>query len=533
MASNIVIIYSAFDHKIGQVPLLYKGIDEETAKQVCIKVAMSILSVTKIASADTTKKIQGESFVPLVEENIGAFVYYFYSDSENLSEPSFSFLLYGVPLDQRFILYSNSLNLAKILGSFAHEIKNAVNLKEPLPTNTTIPEHIREQFNELYRPISELLKEEFKEVKTQLQESIDFIKGLAYVIFDPLQTEITVVYRYQAEEENIKNIVLRIMLSLLLRVSETKKEGEAVLPDFTSQQIIYSYFFFLDSHQKQNNLVGAFLVFSDTEKKNLLYRWAPVLSREFKDLTALIKRNKKPEKVSKELVERFNRIYYFDTIAEEALKQEKTISEEESHFIKNPQLFFQLKRHESLLFALLSGQPIIIAAKYFSDAQALSFFLDKIAVHRDVILEKKPLEAVLNNPSRWRVYYISDHDLPKKIPKTVTVVHLGKKKVESPLNSEYIKRLSKQLKNKDLKEIISIIKNETEYLLAQVTQLVEYARMEDSVEAKKKIDDLILNLPDRESFDVIRELAISYNPVLADLIAERAVYAIRKDVWGF
>ncbi len=525
---DVVVIFSSFDDKIGQVPLVHVGLDDDEALKACNQISMSILAA--VSNIHSSEDFQGESIVPLVEFGLVAVVSYFFMSAEHLPEPSFSFVAYAVPLEQKTLLYSVMKGLMTRLSEVANKVKSSVTLTLPLQENSIIPEESRQAIMELVRPL-----DDFKDSETSVQDfgflserQLDFVEAIAFAAFKGDKMELHVPFSHGIESQHVEKIAFRVILSLLTRLAKTKKKGEAIIPDVESNKIIFSYFFPIN-----DDVVGIIFIFAKEDHKMILYRSAPLLANEIAPIAEQLATMKSVESLSFSMRNRLMGLYYVNAAIEDHFKKLRTITPEESNYLKNPKGLFKFKNVEKLITALITGHPLILVSKYFFDSQDLAYLLARLTPHRDVTLVRKNAENLSTAAfQRWNVVYVP-RDFAKKIPKEVTVVDIDKKKVSSPLSSPYVKKIVKQVETLgSLEEIVKLMKNEVTVLLDQVSQLVEVSKMEDEVKAKDKIDKFLLSLPDSDMFDVIKEMAISFNPVLVDLINEKAVYVIRRDLWG-
>ncbi len=522
-----VVIFSAFDDKIGQVPLVHVGLDEESALKACNQISMSILAT--VSTIDSPEEFHGDSIVPLIDLGIVTVVSYFFIISDQLSEPSFSFIAYGVPLERKIELYAVMKELVSQLTEVASKAKSTVKLALPLTENSSIPDDTKQLILELARPLSsfQAASRDSLDLKVVSEDELDFVRAVALAYFDGGKMELHVPFSHGIDSHHVNKIAFRVILSLLMRLTKTRKKGEAIIPDVESNQIIFSYFFPVN-----DSLIGIIFIFASDEHKMILYRSAPLLANEVSRITEQLGTPKSFESISFGMKNRLMGLYYVNAAIAEQLRQQRTISAEESTYLRDPKPLFKFKNVEKMISSLITGHPLVLTSKYFADSQDLAYLLNHLAPHRDVTLVRVDDRSVSKAFRRWDVVYVP-RDLTKKLPKDVTLVDVDKKKVSSSLHAPYVKRMIKQMEKLDsLDQITKLMKKEVSYLLDQVSRLVEVSKMEDETTAKEKVDEFLLNLPDQDMFDVIKELAISFNPILEDLINEKAVYVLRRDLWG-
>ena len=96
------------------------------------------------------------------------------------------------------------------------------------------------------------------------------------------------------------------------------------------------------------------------------------------------------------------------------------------------------------------------------------------------------------------------------------------------IKSAYAKNLTKKLQKTTSNNFFQVIKNEMLFLFNQVDNLLAIAKNENKTKAKSLIGAQIKQLPQKDMFRVIRELAIKYNPVLSNLIISRSDFSLQQ-----
>ena len=200
------------------------------------------------------------------------------------------------------------------------------------------------------------------------------------------------------------------------------------------------------------------------------------------------------------------------------------------NFKSNPEPFWKFKNIEAVIQDLLVNKNIFLSgAVNIEEAKAFIQVLDHFVPHRELVETLEPDFKPSNSGQVVILATMNQKDLEKK---NFTVVYLDKKKV-SGKGSNYAKSLIKRLQNfKTFDEIKKEMNQEIFMILDLVGKLVSTVELNDNDLIKKKIDDLIFNLTNKEIFDVVKELAISYNPILKSFISEKAVYTLRSDLWN-
>lgn len=510
------VLISSFDNQIGPIPLV-TTLEEQSATNICQHIVMSIMASAKIESDFS---IEGESIIPLVEYHKICFTYYFYIQDSNLREPAFSFIAYLADLDTKNTMYANIEGLKGLLSNLKIEFLNSIQIEASIK-NLQIPVLIEEKTLSLRKPLKELIGSNFKESKLDIDSETNFIKAVA-LIFLAENNQINISYAQGIDHQLLQNISLRILLGILSKIDgQDLKNGEGIIPVVENNEMVFCYFF----NQPKTQTIGLLLTFS--QNRLALYKWAPILSQELKGISNTIDNTN----ISSMVQKRLQRLYEsFEIIAGNQLNK---IIESKSligKFKENPEIFWKYKNIESIIEALIINKNVfLIDAVTVEEAIAYIQILDNFVPHRDLVLT---LEANYQTSQNGQVVVLEK--IPNKdFEKSNIIVSLEKKKVLTGKSSNYTKQLVKKLRSfKTFSEIKLAMNAEMEMILNQVDKLVATASLEDSQLIKKSIDELILKLPNKDAFDIIKELTIFYNPILDKFIAEKAVYNLRSDLWN-
>ncbi len=510
------VLISSFDNHIGQIPLI-TTLEEKPAIDICQQIVMSIMASAKLESDFS---IEGESILPLVEYNKICFTYYFYVQNPNLNEPSFSFIAYLSNLESKNSIYANIERLKKIISNLKKNFVQNLIIEESTKS-IFVPDSMKQEFLSLRKPLPELLGENYKDTKLDIDSETNFIKSVALVFLSESK-QINISYAEGIEHQSLQNIALRILLGILLKIDyQNLKNGEGIIPVVENNEMVFCYFF----KQNETKNIGLLLIFS--ENRLALYKWAPVLSQELQVISNTIKN----ENISPQSVEKLQRIYRtFETVAGIQLNriiERETLKDE---YKSNPDLFWKYKNIESVIEALILNKNVfLIDAVNIEEIMGLIQILDNFVPHRELVLtseknfqpdQKGQLVALESKPS-------------KESEKNNVIVSLEKKKVLTGKATNYTKNLIKKLHSlESFEEIKDSMKVEIDSILDQVDKLVATASLDDDQLIKKTIDELILKLPNKDAFEIIKQLTISYNPILEKFIAERVVYTLRSDLWN-
>lgn len=517
---DIVVLFTAFDMKIGQVPLFVRGnIDDRTALKVSNHVAITILATADPEIDHST--FHGESIVPLIDESLIAVVYFFYIANPSLVEPVFSSILYCVPMEERDIIYTNIGQLTHRLAELATLIKKEFgpNAQHPIH-ELTLDKPIEDSLSGLYQPLKTLLGPNFLDHQLGEMGQTKLIQSQAVVTFDNSPMGIDVVFVDQMDKKQVSNISYRLITGILSHLKEEdSKLGEAILPVLDSDLITFCYFF------RAKGKIGILIFFINAKHRLDIYKWAPIYSQHCYQITEPLKDVDITTRIPNKTKRQLKGFYYLDI--KTPIGKTKDEGKEEK---VEPAKLVKFKNFDRVIHALLIGNPVIITGVTIDEAKDVTAFLNTMTPHRD--LDLLTTTDILSGEPRPGIYFISKDQIPKKINKTIAVVELDKKKVQAELTTQYAKNLQKKIKKLQIAEIQGFMTQEVLSLLNLVDEMVITAQTTDQDQAKAEIDTLIKNLPDTAMFDTVKELAIKYNPILADLIAKKAIYTVQTELWG-
>ena len=510
------VIFSSFDDKFGQFPL-FSSLPTDTATKVCQQIVMSLMAtVTTPPDPDT---FEGESVIPLTEFQFICIAYYFYITSSTLPEAAFSFIAYLAPTERRNEVYTNINGLKEVLRGVKSQIRRSF-VPESRMKSSTLAADLKLVLLGLKRPISQLLSR-YRTVSSDFGGYSEFVQGVAVSFLAP-QGTVAVEYAEGIEPEHVQKLSFRFLSVLLDKsVRESANHGEGILPVLDSNSMAFCYFFRLAFPSES---MGVIQVFSDN--RLALYRWAAVVSEEAQAISEIIAKNGMTT-VAKKRLKRV--LSSFETIAgAHLIRLAEKDSVQTGLEILLPNMW-KYKNIEAVIEALITNQNIFLTETQSSaDIAALATVLGIFAPHRDLLVIK---ESDYRRNLRGQIVIKENFD--KDFEKRACIVSIEKKKVLSGTSGDYVKKLIKRWQRiPDIETLRSEVTKEIDEILSKVNALVAAVSLPEENETKLTIDRLITTLPDKQAFDVVKLLAINYNPVLAKFIREKAIYTIRADLWG-
>ena len=439
-----------------------------------------------------------------------------------MKEPTFSFIAYGLDIDEREKVYANIKPLKQKLETVANYCKSQLHLKNPIKTNLDISDKLNDLMTSLNHPIESLLSSTYNKTNSEDVEFVKFVQSIAMATINPVNFEQDVLFHHHIDLDIIKPIMTQLMVGLSYNKEKKSFEGEMIFPLTKINKTVFLYSFTYDDNQ-----IGAFLLIAETSKRFALYRWAKILVNEFAAITNEYKKYGAPKQLPDQIRKRLISLYHIELLFDDNLLQSNLDSDFKKEVNETFHALLRMKNVENFLHSLIVAEKIVITSDNYEKAEKFVKKLDILFPYQKLVLNKTS-EHVQQNLDHGTILYIPDESNSKTISKAIPIINLDKNNIRSGKSSSYTKDLTKRLKKISKEDLTSTMKNEIIFLFNEVDDLLTYAKIDDKTEAKTLIDTQIKNLPQKNMFQAIRRLAINYNPILEDLIISRADYKFQQ-----
>ena len=175
---------------------------------------------------------------------------------------------------------------------------------------------------------------------------------------------------------------------------------------------------------------------------------------------------------------------------------------------------------------LIIGDSIAIQSSSIDIAQEITQQMDSIIPHRKILL--KSVDQMDSHSINQGFIFHYPSEAEKNYQKTIPILDYNKKKVYSDIKSSYSKNLVNKLKKTDVNNLFITLKREMTYLIDQVDVLLKIAKEESESKAKELIQKQIMQLPNKDVFNIIRELTVKFNPIISKLIVSKADFSLQS-----